>query len=175
MKRKLTKKQTAVAIAKDVIAQINAKKFIAEQGVYLGGAIRDKTPSFLKAKNEDKELQDILLKQNPKCRVCALGSVFLSKIRLQDDFKLRALHINRQFISDADMRRNLAKFFSAEELCEIEEAFEGVCEYDYPSLYEMQWKIKVSDLLIFIMKQIIAQKGHFSLAKAEKAAKNAQK
>lgn len=68
---------------------------------------------------------------------------------------------------------NLEKFFSMKEIDDIESAFEG--NYKYPFLSQMQEYIKASDLLIFIMKQIIAQKGRFDIKKAEKAAKNERK
>lgn len=78
----MTKAEKRVAVAKDVLAQIKAKKLKAKSGVYVRAKL-----SFVPKGGEDVQT---LLKQGQitSCSACALGSAFLSYARLYDNVKV---------------------------------------------------------------------------------------
>lgn len=85
-----TKMQKRVIIAKDVIESINSGLFKAEAGTYF---IINKTEKEENLK-DNTQLQEVICNidnTNP-CEVCAIGSIFASKIKINNSFK----------ISDAD-------------------------------------------------------------------------
>jgi hypothetical protein len=70
---KMSKKQQRIAIAKDILIQIKKKTYVGYQGAYIRGLHSDL---------DSTELQECLLTDAPECRVCGLGSAFLSLSRL---------------------------------------------------------------------------------------------
>lgn len=89
-------KKLAVEIAKDVLAQLKVKKFIATSGDYC--SLYEKNDelgycygTYIDVKTSAKEL----FRNNKKvfCRVCALGSLFMSYVNLKN--KKTVEEINR--------------------------------------------------------------------------------
>lgn len=70
-----TKEQRRVMIAKDVLAQLKAKKIIARRGRWLVIPVKKSTP-------QDAQVCDVADKVT--CSCCALGSMMLSEIRHND-------------------------------------------------------------------------------------------
>jgi len=111
--RKLTKVKKRVAIAKDVIKQIDAKLLIPEAATYF-------TPKdhsmFYDYANE--ELSPFFYTE--KCNACAIGSLFISQIRKEDNFKLDK---DCDIDDERDMRVKLRKYFTPLQLSMIETAY----------------------------------------------------
>lgn len=74
-------RKLAVAIAKDVLKQLRARRYLAQPGVYLEA-------DGAKVKGGD-DLRKVLPKIK-KCHVCAIGAAFLSYVRLKDGVKVVA-------------------------------------------------------------------------------------
>lgn len=167
------------AIANDVIAQIKARVFIATKGTYVthdtymghghGG-------ESIEESNVTGELQKFVKarvnKANP-CQVCALGSAFLSAVRLFDNFPVRKGHWGQD-----KMRRKLREFFTNRELGVIEASFErasifigkgyetdgadtppwvnaGRVEWDQAKSYQsFLMNVDATDRLLFLMKAV---------------------
>lgn len=122
----LTQAQQAVLLAKDVIEQVKANKYKAKQNYYI------KLPkSFLTKysgeEHEDKELQAVL-PEIKTCEVCARGALFLSHVKIMDNFSLGELnpsYKNGDTDVDADLTAERVTAFSPFQQSLIELAFEG--------------------------------------------------
>lgn len=158
----LKQRKDALAIAKDVIAQLNAKKYIARSGVYL------KTAVTLKEGDLQKQLL-AMGKKGKKCTVCAVGSMFCSKVRRDDQFALDEYQAGYTYISDDGMRELLESAFTYSELGEIEFLFERENmtggEGDYESLaFGLMESISNDEArLRILMLEVIRQKGYFEV------------
>jgi hypothetical protein len=152
-------------IAKDVILQLENKKYIAASGTYF-------RPSYNEYTNKGKDLQSILNKPSTTCNVCALGGVFASCVRITDDVKIDAVGT---YSNDRTMRFKLQQegIFSEKQLACIEAAFE---EWDNNLRYKFRYTLmyrtrkglkntygidKDKEAMISIMKNIISNKGSF--------------
>lgn len=165
--KKLTKKQKMkIAIAADVIAQVKARRYVAETGLYIGG---------LDLSEEKGDLQCVIQKKvtrrNP-CTVCGLGSAFISAVRLFNKFPINSKTVD---LSDGGveyraMRGKLEKFFSGLELGVIEASFEvdeghlnaGEVQNAFrnaPTYREFLYEMNDEDRLVWIMQAIIEQDG----------------
>jgi hypothetical protein len=169
----ITKRQKAkIAIAADVIAQIKTRRYVAETGLYIGN---------LDIEGETGDLQKVIKKQvtrrNP-CNVCALGSAFLSTVRLFDKFQLTEKTKDGDAVEYNAMRSKLQQFFTRAELGVIEASFEVSSShllFDSPSETSTKiytefesnsniYKDFLSDLddeerLLWIMQAVIEQDG----------------
>lgn len=172
VKKALTSAEMKVAIAKDVIAQLKAKKpkIKVYEGVYFVASLKK---PFAEVGDDLQEAASKIV----SCEVCALGAVFLSKARLYNDCPMsiadgwhgddgKCLSFN-----DDDMRLNLDSLFSNRQLRSIEAAFEGFSS-DFSCIYPdgrermfYEQHDDNKDRMIAIMKNIIANKGEFVLPK----------
>jgi hypothetical protein len=110
---KMSKKQQRLAIAKDVLAQLRAKKYQARPGTYADSEVMNVIDANTYG---NFDLQQCLLSKNPECEVCALGASFVSLSRLGDkvDWSLsQAPH------------SSLDPIFGKKQVQLIEAAFEG--------------------------------------------------
>lgn len=146
----------AVAIAKDVLAQIKARRYTPEQMIYVSGIDLpiDRT----------QQLQPILQEKGMKCDVCALGATFLSCVRLFNDFTVPA------YFDDSVMRQKLGKFFSCAALKSIEREFECWRKSELAKVPQFI-KLPPRKRLLFLMNEIVRQGGNFSANKALAQAK----
>lgn len=139
---KLTAAQKRVAIAKDVIDQVEAGKYVPFFGY-----------AMIQGKNE---ISQKVLKQNPECEVCAVGAAALSAIRLGNHFEFPHAHLVSTHIFKV-----LSKWFSSEQAGMIEAAYErfsrnGKACFDFePSI------ARGSQRIITIFTNIIRNKGEF--------------
>lgn len=109
--KKLTKPQMRVAIAKDVLAQIKAKRFKIINATYWK----------VKGANDSQRInQDFLIEKKPVCKVCALGSAVISGIKLFNEVETSDNSGN-----DGETTKILGKWFSESQMALIEDAFEG--------------------------------------------------
>lgn len=80
----LSAPQRRVAIAKDVIAGLKAKRLLAEQRVYCSTGYDN---VGILPKKGDVELADVLINV-PQCEVCAKGAMFIAAVEKFDKLKL---------------------------------------------------------------------------------------
>ncbi|MEP6756178.1 MAG: hypothetical protein ABJA67_11810 [Chthonomonadales bacterium] len=105
------------AIARDAIAQLKAETFIATIGTYVTQYASDGITSPHAYGDLQKLIKAKVTKAKP-CQVCALGTAFLSAVRLFNSVRIQGGD------ADAALRQTLHKFFSLQELGVIEASFE---------------------------------------------------
>jgi len=153
MTKSLAKRKLAVLVAKDVLSRIKAEAIIPKRGVYLRS--RKLAVLILKSK-PGIELQKLLrMRKAPPCTACAIGSIFLSIVRLRNEFTTRFAaarnwehHQPGMTIGSYDMRQRLHEAFTPDELERIENYFET----DHPHRMTLP----------AIMNNIIKNKGTFN-------------
>ncbi len=110
---KLTPAGKRSRIARDVLAQLDAKKLIAKQRVYV-------EPSGLYGWwVVDSQNPVVLSEYENPCEVCALGSLLMCKVKYKNGFNTEQLHARRNITA------SLQDYFDVEQLNVIETAFEG--------------------------------------------------
>lgn len=110
-----------VAIAKDVLKQLRAKKILATRGLYMD------TELLLTDVEEDDQVCDVLKKVD-ECRACALGSMFVAAAGLNDKITVgeAKAHYTVTFDVGGDTCYNyLLEFFPRPQLQMMEAVFEG--------------------------------------------------
>jgi hypothetical protein len=134
-KKTLTKNQMRVAIAKDVLSQIKTRKIIPQVGVWmedpkmgsLDDIVYNAVDNYLDSDDTCRLMpfsaQDYT-KKVKNCRVCALGSIFVSSVNLFNGVEFD----NGEEVYDCfeNLKTSpLNRYFSPEELELIEGCFEG--------------------------------------------------
>jgi hypothetical protein len=114
----LTPAKKRIQIAKDVLAQLDAKVIEAQAGTYFLIENLDK-----KFNNKEIELQKILVGTNSACQCCAKGALFAAKVRNYNDCKVD-VYGDCVAVAEGTMRRNLAEIFDQYQYDLIETAFE---------------------------------------------------
>jgi hypothetical protein len=168
MKKKLTKAQMRVAVARDVIKRIRARSIKPTSGLYLN------TSFHLDISRNDVSKQ--IIEQLPKkCEACAIGGMFLSSLRLYNKYKPNKYLLTGNandtlgpvstLISSVSMREDqLKKYFTDKQLGLIENVFETTHNINHQRInvfLEKHNKSSRAVLLIAIMKNIIKNKGTF--------------
>jgi hypothetical protein len=170
-----TAAQKRVLIAKDVIAQIKAKRLKARTGTWVNPVFRDgrDMDAFEKFDEKTSSVRELFLeKKIPACECCALGAMFMSctlynnKTTVADlldetmDFELIVRSKNNSFSN------GLTQFFPKPQLKLIEAAFEGeygafqdVCNDKTDLWYDTL--PNDTKRLIAIMQNIIKNNGTF--------------
>jgi hypothetical protein len=118
-KVRLSKREMAVAIAKDVLHRLKLEKLTLKFGNYLlpNGSF----PST-------GSLQEKIDKAEANCQVCALGGMFLSYVRLHNKVQCENMCIDSPLALIVD---KLSKVFTQTEIALIEGVFEGVVFNSY--------------------------------------------
>jgi hypothetical protein len=154
--RNLPPEEQRVAIAKDVLKQMKLKKIKPSHGVYL-----DLTGSV--PISGDEQVCDVLA--NKHCEVCALGGMMVAAVMKADDLKVSQLYLqseNLYAIGGNDCSSYLSRFFTHDQLKQIEAAFERWTECDgqdvKPFAPEARGAVKRMTL---VMKNIIKNNGTF--------------
>lgn len=176
--RKMTKREKRIAIAKDVISSIKSHKFIPKPGVYMELVFGNKQEIKERVEEKNKlELQNLLLDNSIEtCNVCAIGSIFASRVCLGNSFKIDGDEIysySELILNDDDMLDSLKSIFNEKQLREIEFAFEGddITGFFYlkPDKFHEKYTAfydkynNSSDRMIAIMKNIIKNEGEFKI------------
>lgn len=116
----LTKRERAVAIAKDTLAQLDARKYTAEIGEYF-----DFTEADIRAV-ENLPLQVVL--ETESCNVCAIGASYASIARLGNDINTRDV-LNPEGLMAVEFSETLTDktivAFTNREMRAMEVVFEG--------------------------------------------------
>lgn len=120
---KMSNKKQRMAIAKDVLAQLKLKKYVASPGHYVYSSKLNELENLHNTANyraddmvQAFDFQKALLVNAPECNVCGLGAAFCSMARLGDDLTT----------DDAnDIHEVLSPIFGRTQVALIEYAFEG--------------------------------------------------
>ena len=182
MKKSATKKKLAVQIAKDVLANIKAKKIIGSTGSYIGEKLVNAINYAADNSTNLVELKSVLNKTMTKgagCEVCALGSMFVSLIDKKNSCKISDAY---DLARDSEIFDNrLLTAFSNDELNIIETAFEGSgfdqCCFDSQENEQIariagMWGDEIendTERLKAIMENIVKNKGEFILMRKVQA------
>jgi hypothetical protein len=124
----MTKREKAVAIAKDALNQLDKLQVV--HGLYL----ESEPNNWAESGSAQCKIDEI----SNGCKVCAKGAMFLSKIRLGNDWDFKDFKHNfkhdpffnpffngvRLYTTDTAITTHLEDAFDKKELDEIEEAFE---------------------------------------------------
>lgn len=151
--KELTPDQMRVAIAKDVIKQIDAHIYKATQGIYFKQIIGMDGPFPIHRDKYFNPITQTNVGEIKSCQVCAIGSVILSGIRLFNEVEFGRTH---KASYDA-----VQIWFDMDQAILIEKAFEWQSTRFYKRYPA------ATDRLKAIMKNIIRNKGKFVPRKAE--------
>ncbi len=114
--KEVSASEKRILIAKDVIRHVKTEEYRIRKGVYL-----DLPKKLFSATNANRKIQSLFGKIE-SCRVCALGSIFMSKCNIADG---QLLGYNDMYSGDYGFFYNtLGKYFSLSQLMLIEAAFE---------------------------------------------------
>lgn len=109
---KMTKAQKKIEVAKDVIKQLKVGAYQSTSGTYL--EIINDTWEI-----QEEQANKCISKDFP-CKVCALGSIFMSHVMLRNHLTIDELEMT----DDIAMRKRLEGVFTNNQLHLIETAFE---------------------------------------------------
>jgi hypothetical protein len=162
----LPKEEKAVLVAKDVIAQIRAKRYIAEASRYVAGV---KFKSEISGSEQINKNFDKI----EECHVCALGAMLMSSTHLGNKLTFGDVKLNENYddgVDDGDIegafctirdlhspkvQKLFNNIFTSYELLLIETCFEGYEEegYDYEKdeliiQCDIRWAENVNDVKI---------------------------
>ncbi len=152
-----------VKIAEDVLAVIAVKKnrYTVGKGYYCHTI---NTPD-LSTISESDQLRKVLPKLQKNCEVCAMGALFLSHVRINNEITVG--EANSHILSDGSfgigdwtMEDKMAEYFSPDQLREVETAFEGFSISGQPWLHKYPENIA---RLRAICRNIIRNKGDFDI------------
>lgn len=121
------KAQKRILIAKDVLAQLSARKFRPKQGAFV-------RMTFRKAPESGTQVCNLIEDSAPRvnCQACALGAMMLSEIRHTNALKVKSVEDGEGgiYFERDDQGDRLGKYFSTTQLRLVEIAFErGVGYY----------------------------------------------
>lgn len=116
----MTAAEKRVAIAKDVLKQLKAKRLHARRRLYLKRPRSLRNELWINSPYRNRPLEDVLAKI-PKCEACAIGSMFVCAVERFNELGTADVGT---YISSWNMRSYLRRFFNGETLGQIEAAFE---------------------------------------------------
>lgn len=158
----LSLKKQRIKIIKDVVTLLSKESIVAiTNRAYLDIPKLKNYRALDKALTENTQLHEIL--DANQCIVCGIGGVFVSAIRLKNDFEA----IDPDGISREKMVMYLSQWFDPGQMNAIEVAFEARGEYsgyrtEYWNAYEFGKQFRSpKDRLIAICKNILANDGKF--------------
>lgn len=155
--RKRTKLQMRVAIARDVILQLNTKQLIAEHMTYTGSLSNDALETGL---SYNDSLQPYLLKKKRKpCKVCGVGAGLVAVVRIKNEFSVGDLEYG------LDPASELRKYFTTAQVAVIESLFES-----FRTCYALNG-VDAENRMRFIWGYIAKRKGRFTAAQIEAEAR----
>jgi hypothetical protein len=165
--KKATKAQKRVMIAQDVLAQLKAKRYVAESGCW----VRIHYNPTTVAKTDS--VQELFVeKKIESCNVCALGGLFMSCTNFNNNTLLEDLddaseELGNLIDEEEKLSNKLNKIFSTDQLKLIESYFEAnggfFRDYDEDDRIEVFYNKNSSDKkrLQLIMENIVENNGTF--------------
>lgn len=121
--RAMTRAQRRVAVARDILAQLEHGQIKAKRLTYF--KVTDRDHAKLE-RDREEELRAVLPKLAKPCHVCALGSAVLSRARLFDKTRASEVYF---FMGSGEVLDLLNDTFTVDQACLIEDAFEGPEEH----------------------------------------------
>ena len=173
--KKATKAQKRVMIAQDVLAQLKAKRYVAESGCWVQANYNSAVP-LADIKYKDS-VQDLFAEKTiESCNVCALGGLFMSCTNFNNNTLLEDLDdvsedLGALVDEEEKLSNKLNKIFSTPQLKLIETYFEAnggyFRDYDEDNRIEAFYNKHPSDKkrLQLIMENIVENEGTFVPAK----------
>ncbi len=166
---KASKARKRVMIAKDVLAQLEAKRFVAKPGTFAALSVGKRD-----GVNAESEVCNITAGQ--KCNVCGIGALFVSAVEFADKLKIGELEYKATVarsttnFEEDDVFCYLRRFFDQEQICAIESAFEmgGGVTYDYhgtqffKTVNSEDYEFSPNERMRLIMENIVVHKGTFN-------------
>lgn len=161
-------------IAKDVLATLalpKRKRFKPTSGDYCDF---NSPPQVIRQR---KQLQALLPQVEKDCTACAMGALFLSHVRLVNNFSLA---YGQNSVSPRTISATLADYFPEEQLRTIEAAFEDHIignvgnKFNKVASYCLKWKALIPNdepRLKAIMRNIVKHKGDFDITDLPKPSK----
>jgi hypothetical protein len=163
---KLTKAEKRVAIAKDVLAQIELETIYPTQGTYIGNIDTNYTGDECKV-----QVNSLMKKKDFSCDCCAKGALFMSHVNKTNHLTLQDLYTGG---GNNHVYERLGSIFSIQQLDLIECAFEGDLINDTSNNLRGTPEVEraidfvanngyesTNDVLIGICENIIKNKGTF--------------
>ena len=172
--KKATKAQKRVMIAKDVLAQLKTKRYVAESGCWVKPNIHS---AWEKKLSHHDSVQELFIEQKiESCNVCALGGLFMSCTNFNNNTLLEDLddaseELGNLIDEEEKLSNKLNKIFSTNQLKLIESYFEANSgffrDYDEDDRIEVFYNKYPSDKkrLQLIMENIVENEGTFVPAK----------
>jgi hypothetical protein len=169
--KKANKAQKRVMIAQDVLAQLKAKRYVAESGCWVRIHYSPATVA------ETDSVQELFVeKKIESCNVCALGGLFMSCTNFNNNTLLEDLDdvsedLGNLIDEKVNLSNKLNKIFSTSQLKLIETYFEAnggyFRDYDEDDRIEVFYNKYPSDKkrLQLIMENIVENEGTFVPAK----------
>jgi hypothetical protein len=173
--KKATKAQKRVMIAQDVLAQLKAKRYVAESGCWVQ-ANYNPASSLADIKYKDSVKELFAAQKIQSCNVCALGGLFMSCTNLNNNTLLEELDdvsedLGNLIDEEEKLSNKLNKIFTTSQLKLIETYFEAnggyFRDYDEDERIEAFYNKHPSDekRLQLIMENIVKNEGTFVPAK----------
>jgi hypothetical protein len=179
---KLPINEKRIAIAKDAISQLKKEKFLAVESCYISfegdDAMEAAYEKAITKAEDETEFRDVL-KKVPQCEVCARGALFVSSVRLFNNFNVGAMkkceaEEGNNSPGYDSIKKIEKRFFSVNQIGLIELAFEGdeyvskeasdANNYDNESSHAFRFfgfYQDATDRMIAIMQNIIDNGGKF--------------
>lgn len=161
-KKKMTKAEVRVCIAKDVLAQVKAKRFTARPGLYVSGlGLYSDLPRDEDGYLTQSPINVQAVLKDRDCHVCALGALFVSSVDRFNACELPASDMTT--MHRETLEKYLGNVFSRKQMNAIEAAFEGSSN-SYPKVYNSAFYQAYPDStarLVAIMKNIVRNGGTF--------------
>jgi len=169
--KKATKAQKRVMIAQDVLAQLKAKRYVAESGCWVQ-ANYNPAATWADIKYTDSVQELFVEKKIESCNVCALGGLFMSCTNFNNNTLLEDLDdvsegLGALVDEEEKLSNKLNKIFSTSQLKLIESYFEAndgyFRDYDEDDRIEVFYNKYPSDKkrLQLIMENIAENEGTF--------------
>jgi len=176
--KKATKAQKRVMIAKDVLAQIKAKRYFPESGEWVEPLWSGDQKSMDIKLNPNSSIKDAFKsKAINSCRVCALGGLFMSCTNLNNNTTVQDLkdetYIGDLVADDDKISNGLNRIFTQKQLMLIEIYFEGSQGYFRDNLSSDEKaetfleNYSDDERLEMIMQNIIDNNGTFKPSKLD--------
>lgn len=120
--------QKRIAVAKDVLKQLDSGLLTARKGTYLEFR-KLRLQMINNLPNNLDKVFNLVSKKGATCDVCGIGSCFIATVRLGDDYETDKIFENNPLftglsLSSRQMRPYLRKIFTSRQLTLIECAFE---------------------------------------------------
>lgn len=163
---KLSRKEQRIALAKDVIAQLDAKRIKADS-TYL------RMPNLKKAAEKGLDFGECAAQA--QCTVCGIGSLFISAVMKNDELPADKVAEAQEGCWDSPCMRDdvqvpyLEKWFDSEQLDLIEDYYERHI-YDFESPIRQEYNN--NKRLRMIMENIVSNGGRFDPYKGAHSKRN---